>query len=37
MMTANILAAGEEHNILLPAWPDLIWGSIAFVIVAFVM
>ena len=36
-MTANILAAGEEHNILLPAWPDLIWGSIAFVIVAFVM
>lgn len=37
MMSAHILAAGEEPNILLPEWPDLIWGSIAFVIVAFVM
>ncbi len=36
-MTGNILAAGEEHNILLPAMPDLVWGTIAFVIVAFVM
>ena len=33
MMTEYILAA-EEHNILLPATPDLLWGTIAFVIVA---
>ncbi len=34
MMTVNILAAETEHNMLLPAPADLIWGSLAFVIIA---
>ena len=34
MMTGNILAAEAEHNMLLPAPADLIWGSLAFAIIA---
>lgn len=34
MMTVNILAAETEHNMLLPAPADLIWGSLAFAIIA---
>ncbi len=34
MMTGNILAAETEHNMLLPAPADLIWGSLAFAIIA---
>ncbi|KGF06255.1 F0F1 ATP synthase subunit B [Arcanobacterium sp. S3PF19] len=38
--TTAILAAGEGghgHNILLPSLPDLIWGTVAFVVVAAVI
>ncbi len=37
--TAVIFAAttGSKYHLLLPAVPDLIWGSVAFVIVAFVI
>ncbi|MGO1857991.1 F0F1 ATP synthase subunit B [Ancrocorticia populi] len=37
MMADYILAAAEDQNILLPGMPDLVWGSIAFVIVALVV
>lgn len=43
MHTAFILAAadtaagGSEHSILLPELPDLIWGSIAFIVVLIVI
>ncbi|MGO1638065.1 MAG: F0F1 ATP synthase subunit B [Ancrocorticia populi] len=37
MMLAVTLAEEAEHNLLLPAPADLIWGSIAFVIVALVV
>lgn len=36
-MTGIVLAASSEHNLLLPAPADLIWGTIAFAIVAFVI
>lgn len=37
MMTDLILAAEAEQNILLPEIPDLLWGTVAFVIVAIVI
>src|SRR4051794_34233072 len=33
MLNAFAAAAEEEHNLLLPSLPDLIWGTLAFVIV----
>jgi len=37
MLNAFVLAAAEgsegEHSILIPSWPDIIWGSVAFVAV----
>lgn len=32
LLTAIPLAAEAEHNVLLPALPDLIWGTVTFVI-----
>ncbi|MDP9800506.1 F-type H+-transporting ATPase subunit b [Arcanobacterium wilhelmae] len=34
MLSTVILAAGDKPNPLLPALPDLLWGTIAFIIVA---
>jgi F-type H+-transporting ATPase subunit b len=33
----NILAQGSEHNVLLPAWQELIIGSIAFALLCFIL
>lgn len=35
MVTRTLLVAAEQHNILIPAWPDLIGGTVCFVIVLF--
>lgn len=34
MEATQILAAGDQPSVLLPALPDLIWGTVAFIIVA---
>jgi len=33
MLPAFVLAGEEEHSILIPAIPDLIWGTVSFVVV----
>lgn len=38
MRDAFVAAAGaEEHSILIPAWPDLLWGTVAFVAVLLIV
>lgn len=39
MLNALVTAAGEEaaHNPLLPAWYDIIWSAVCFVIILFVV
>lgn len=32
LLNAMLMAAEAEHNVLLPALPDLIWGTVTFVI-----
>ncbi|MFT4052793.1 MAG: F0F1 ATP synthase subunit B [Microbacterium sp.] len=35
MLTASVIVAEEAHSPVIPAVPDLIWGTLAFVIVLF--
>lgn len=37
VLSAAEAGGGEEHNLLLPELPDLLWGTVAFLIIAVVL